>query len=113
MGECKWMQSAICTNPDCMKGRYCPVPDYPGVCRFEEREKEFVFVDAGTLKVSEASEEDCKRFWKGYAEEYERIAIKKAIEMIDDYLREPNSIAEDWVMVLKLCRQALREKVKE
>lgn len=78
-----------------------------------DREKEFVFVDAGSLNVSEASEEDCIRFWKGYAEEYERIAINKAIEMIDEYLQEPNSIAEDWVMVLKLCRSALREKVKE
>ena len=46
-------------------------------------------------------------------DENEIAKIKKAIEMIDDYLREPNSIAEDWVMVLKLCRQALREKVKE
>jgi ribosomal protein S14 len=33
--------------------------------------------------------------------------------MIDDYLQEPNSIAEDWYKVMKLCRQALREMVKE
>lgn len=84
MANCKWMQGAICTNPDCMKGRYCPVPDYPEVCRFEDR-----------------------------MDEKEIAKIKKAIEMIDDYLREPNSIAEDWYKVLKLCRQALKEMVKK
>lgn len=39
--------------------------------------------------------------------------IKKAIEMIDDYLQEPNSIAEDWYKVMKLCRKALKEMLKE
>ena len=85
MINCKWLNNEFCTNPDCpMRADYCPVPDYPGVCRFEDR-----------------------------IDEEEIVKIKKAIAMIDDYLREPNSIAEDWVMVLKLCRQALREKVKE
>jgi hypothetical protein len=46
-------------------------------------------------------------------DEKEMAEIKWAIELIDDYLQEPNSIAEDWYKVLKLCRQALREKVKE
>ena len=84
MDNCKWMQSAICTNPDCMKGRYCPVPDYPGVCKYEDR-----------------------------MDEKEIAEIKWAIELIDDYVREPNSISAEWYKVLKLCRQALREKVKE
>lgn len=84
MGECKWIQSAICTNPDCMKGRYCPLPDYPGVCKYEDR-----------------------------MDEKEIAEIKWAIELIDDYVREPNSISAEWYKVLKLCRQALREKVKE
>lgn len=83
MANCKWMQSAICTNPDCMKGRYCPVPDYPGVCKYEER-----------------------------MDEEEIAKIKKAIAMIDDYLQEPNSISAEWYKVLKLCREALREMLK-
>lgn len=82
MAYCKWMQSAICTNPDCMKGRYCPVPDYPGVCRHEDRR-----------------------------DEEEKSKMELAIEMIDDYLQEPNSISADWVAVLRLCRKVLREKV--
>ena len=37
--DCKWMQDEICVNADCpMCADYCPVPDIPGVCRFEERE---------------------------------------------------------------------------
>ena len=39
MGDCKWMQDEICVNADCpMRADYCPVVDYPGVCRYEERE---------------------------------------------------------------------------
>ena len=38
------------------------------------------------------------------------MTIKKAIEMIDEYLMESNSISADWVEVLKLCRKALVEK---
>lgn len=85
MDKCKWLHNEFCVNSDCpMRAEYCPVPDYPGVCKYEER------MDDETLN-----------------------RIKKAIEMIDEYLQEPNSIAEDWYKVLKLCRQALREKVKE
>lgn len=83
MANCKWMQGAICTNPDCMKGRYCPVPDYPGVCKYEER-----------------------------MDEKEIAQIKWAIELIDDYVRESNSISAEWYKVLKLCRRALKEMVK-
>ena len=39
-----------------------------------------------------------------------RMTIEKAIEMIDEYLMEPNSISADWVEVLKLCRKVLVEK---
>lgn len=83
MANCKWMQSAICTNPDCMKGRYCPLPDYPGVCKFEDRR-----------------------------DEKEKNDMELAITMIDEYLREPNSISAEWVAVLRLCRKLLREKVQ-
>lgn len=36
--------------------------------------------------------------------------VKKAIEMIDEYLLEPNNIHKDWVEILKLCRRLLLEK---
>ena len=85
MKNCKWMHNEFCVNDKCpMRADYCPVPDFPGVCRFEDR----------------ISDE-------------ENASIKKAIAMLDDYLIEPNSIAADWVMVLKLCREALKEKVVE
>ena len=37
--DCKYCQEEICVNADCpMRADFCPVPDIPGVCRFEERE---------------------------------------------------------------------------
>ena len=39
MTECKWLQDEICVNADCpVCADYCPVVNYPGVCRFEEVE---------------------------------------------------------------------------
>ena len=39
MTDCKYCQDEICVNADCpMRAGFCPVPDIPGVCRFEERE---------------------------------------------------------------------------
>ncbi len=41
MADCKWMWDEFCVNPDCpMRADYCPVVDYPGVCRFEKREEQ-------------------------------------------------------------------------
>ena len=38
MADCKWMWDEFCVNSDCpMCADYCPVADFPGVCRFEER----------------------------------------------------------------------------
>ena len=38
MADCKWMLDEFCVNDQCpMYTDYCPVVDYPGVCRFEER----------------------------------------------------------------------------
>ena len=38
--DCKYCQDEICVNADCpMCCDFCPVPDIPGVCRFEEREE--------------------------------------------------------------------------
>lgn len=37
-GECKYCKDEICVNADSpMRADYCPVPDNPGVCRYEER----------------------------------------------------------------------------
>ena len=37
--DCKYCQGdEVCVNADCpMCCDFCPVPDIPGVCRFEER----------------------------------------------------------------------------
>ena len=36
--DCKYCQDEICVNADCpLCADYCPVVDFPGVCRFEER----------------------------------------------------------------------------
>lgn len=41
MPDCKYCQGdEVCVNSDCpMCADFCPVPDIPGVCRFEEREE--------------------------------------------------------------------------
>ena len=37
MPECKWCKNEICVNADCpMRADYCPVPDIPDVCKYEE-----------------------------------------------------------------------------
>ena len=38
------------------------------------------------------------------------MTIEKAIDMIDEYLLEPNNIDKDWVEALTLCREALISK---
>lgn len=36
--KCKWELDEICVNADCpMCCDYCPVVDYPDVCKWEER----------------------------------------------------------------------------
>ena len=35
---------------------------------------------------------------------------ERAIQMIDEYLLEPNSIDAEWVECWRLCREALTEK---
>lgn len=38
LDDCKWMQDEVCVNADCPAcADFCPVANYPGVCRFEER----------------------------------------------------------------------------
>ena len=39
MAECKWCYEEICVNDKCpMVADYCPVPNDPDVCKWEERE---------------------------------------------------------------------------
>ena len=39
--DCKYCVDEICTNADCpMRADYCPVPNDPEVCRFEDRQNE-------------------------------------------------------------------------
>ena len=38
--QCKYCKEEFCVNADCpMRADYCPVPDNPGVCMFEDRGK--------------------------------------------------------------------------
>lgn len=38
MADCRWNHDEFCVNADCpMCADYCPVADYPDVCRFEDR----------------------------------------------------------------------------
>ena len=38
LDDCKWMQDEVCVNADCPAcADYCPVANYPGVCKYEER----------------------------------------------------------------------------
>ena len=36
--DCKYCKDEFCVNAKCpMRADYCPVPDNPGVCRYEDR----------------------------------------------------------------------------
>ena len=36
--DCKCCKNEMCVNDECpVRGDYCPVPDIPGLCRYEER----------------------------------------------------------------------------
>ena len=53
MTECKYNKNEFCTNDQCpMCADYCPVPDTEGVCKFEEREEEYVLTPQGCLKAA-------------------------------------------------------------
>lgn len=41
MSKCKWEMDEVCVNADCpVCADFCPVINYPGVCRREERVEE-------------------------------------------------------------------------
>ena len=37
--------------------------------------------------------------------------IERAIEMIDEYILEPNNISKEWVECMRLCRQVLKKEL--
>lgn len=40
VNECEYCLDEFCVNAECpMCADYCPVVDYPGVCRYEDRER--------------------------------------------------------------------------
>lgn len=42
MADCRWNHDEFCVNSDCpMCADYCPVPDFPGVCQFEDRGNDY------------------------------------------------------------------------
>lgn len=41
------------------------------------------------------------------------MKIEKAIQMIDEYLLEPNNIDKAWVEVLELCKKTLLERDRQ
>lgn len=48
--ECKYNQEEFCTNDQCpMCGDYCPVPDYEGVCKYEDRQEVWLLTPKGCL----------------------------------------------------------------
>lgn len=37
---CKWLKDEVCVNGDCPAvADFCPVANYPGVCRYEEEDE--------------------------------------------------------------------------
>lgn len=89
---------------------YCPrynnTVHYVGECRFK------LLKDVS--KLFKAREEEIARLHSVIAaiESGKTITPEKAIDMIEEYIQEPNSISADWVEALKLCRDALRKEVK-
>ena len=45
--------------------------------------------------------------------DYPIMTNEKVIEMIDEYLSEPNSIHRDWIQALIICKQALVENERQ
>lgn len=53
MAECKYCVHEMCVNDDCpLSADYCPVPDVPDVCKFEERSEKKTGMTKPPLGVS-------------------------------------------------------------
>ena len=51
---CKWLKDEVCVNSDCPAvADFCPVVNYPGVCRYEEMDENKGVVRNDTLAVKE------------------------------------------------------------
>ena len=74
--ECKYNCDEFCINDQCpMHGDYCPVPNYEGVCKYEEREDErYVLTPRGCLFVAltdnniKISADDLDAVWSSFEE---------------------------------------------
>lgn len=72
--ECRYNHQEFCTNDQCpMCGDYCPVPDYDGVCKYEEREEVWILTPKGCFMAA---------------------LDKNDVHIADDYL---NSIWKDFI----------------
>lgn len=52
--ECRYNQDEFCTNDQCpMCADYCPVHDYDGICKYDDREEEiYVLTPKGCLEAA-------------------------------------------------------------
>ena len=67
MTDCKYCQDEVCVNADCpMRADFCPVVDFPGVCRFEDRGGEGAPEKADALHIVHCV--DCKhKYFKDFS----------------------------------------------
>ena len=71
--HCSYCKDEMCTNPECqMRGDYCPVPDTPGVCKYE--------------KLSDPLIEATEKAYRNGAEAMRSAAIQKILELEKDCL---------------------------
>ena len=67
MPDCKYCKNEVCVNADCpMRADFCPVVDFPGVCRFEDRGGEGAPEKADSLNIVHCV--DCKhKYFKDFS----------------------------------------------
>lgn len=98
---------ACCVEDKSSCPEYCPrYRSFPYSCTCRHQ----LMIDLS--KFVNEQQEEISRLQKLIASlDTKAMTPEKAIEMIDEYLQEPNSIRADWVEALKLCREALRKEV--
>ena len=76
--ECSYNKNEFCTNDQCpMCADYCPVPDFAGVCKYENREEErYVLTPKGCfvsalLKHISLDEDIIDFIWRDFTESME------------------------------------------
>ena len=70
MADCKWMKDEFCVNSDCpMCADYCPVVNFPTVCRFEDRGDSYEIGDVCVY---------------GFGRENKSRAVVEIVKILDD-----------------------------